>query len=53
MGCKNMIVAASNDGILVSDKETSGYMKPYVEKLGNMAMFAENHGVLLQCLMFS
>lgn len=41
MGCKNMIVAASNDGILVSDKETSGYMKPYVEKLGNMAMFAE------------
>lgn len=36
-----MIVAASNDGILVSDKETSGYMKPYVEKLGNMAMFAE------------
>ena len=40
----NMIVAASNDGILVSDKETSGYMKPYVEKLGNMAMFAENHG---------
>ncbi len=41
MGCKNMIVAASNDGILVSEKEASGYMKPYVEKLGNMAMFAE------------
>lgn len=41
MGCKNMIVAASNDGILVSDKETSGYMKQYVKKLGNMAMFAE------------
>ncbi len=41
MGCKNMIIAASNDGILVSEKEASGYMKPYVEKLGNMAMFAE------------
>lgn len=25
MGCKNMIVAASNDGILVSEKEASGY----------------------------
>lgn len=41
MGCKNMIVAASSDGILVSDKEASGYMKPYVEKIGNSVMFAE------------
>ena len=29
MGAKNMVVAASCDGILVSDKEQSGYMKPY------------------------
>ena len=33
MGCKNMVIAASGDGILVSDKERSGYMKPYVEKV--------------------
>lgn len=33
MGCKDMIVAASGDGILISDKERSGYMKPYVEKI--------------------
>lgn len=41
MGCKDMVVAASGDGILVSDKERSGYMKPYVEKLDTDAMFAE------------
>lgn len=41
MGCKNLIVAASGDGILVSDKERSGYMKPYVEKIENEAMYAE------------
>lgn len=41
MGCKNMVVAASCDGILVSDKVRSGYMKPYVEKLSDEARFAE------------
>ena len=41
MGCKNMIVAASGDGILISDKERSGYMKPYVEKIETEAMYAE------------
>ena len=41
MGCKDMVIAASGDGILVSDKERSGYMKPYVEKIGSEAMFAE------------
>lgn len=41
MGCENMIVAASGDGILISDKERSGYMKPYVEKLETEAMYAE------------
>lgn len=41
MGCKNMVIAASGDGILVSDKERSGYMKPYVEKIDSGAMFAE------------
>lgn len=41
MGCKNMIIAASDDGILVSDKERSGYMKPYVEKIETEAMYVE------------
>lgn len=41
MGCKNMIIAASGDGILVSDKIRSVQMKPYVEKTGKEAMFAE------------
>lgn len=41
MGCKNMVVAASCDGILVSDKVRSGHMKPYVERLSDEARFAE------------
>lgn len=41
MGCKDMVIAASGDGILVSDKERSGYMKSYVEKVESAAMFAE------------
>lgn len=41
MGCKDVIVAASGDGILISDKERSGYMKPYVEKIETEAMYAE------------
>lgn len=41
MGCSDMVVAASEDGILVSKKERSGYMKPYVEKIDNPSMFAE------------
>lgn len=41
MGTKNLIVAASGDGILISDKERSAYMKPYVEKIETEAMYAE------------
>lgn len=41
MGCKDMIIAASGDGIFISDKERSGYMKPYVEKMETEAMYAE------------
>lgn len=41
LNCKNMIVAASGDGILISDKEHSGYMKPYVEKIETGVMYAE------------
>ena len=41
MGLENMIVAASGDGILISDKERSGYMKSYVEKIETDVRFAE------------
>lgn len=41
MGCKDLIIAASGDGILISDKERSSMMKPYVEKMGTEAMYAE------------
>lgn len=41
MGCKDMVIAASCDGILVSDKERSGYIKPYVEKISTDIKFAE------------
>lgn len=41
MGCKDMVVAASGDGILVSDKERSGQMKSYVEEISTDVHFAE------------
>lgn len=41
MGLKDCIVAASNDGILVADKEQSSYIKPYVEKITDKIRFAE------------
>ena len=41
MGCKNMVIAASGDGILVSDKEQSSYIKPFVEEITGQVMYAE------------
>ncbi len=41
LGTKNLIIAASPDGILVSDLGKSSYMKPYVEHLGDTPMFEE------------
>ncbi len=41
MGLKDMIVSASPDGILVSDKEQSGYIKPFVDGMDRQVMFAE------------
>ena len=32
MGLKDVVISASPEGILVSDKEQSAYIKPYVEK---------------------
>ncbi len=41
MGLKDVIVAASGDGILISDKVQSSYIKPYVNQLDDQVMFAE------------
>lgn len=41
MGAKDMIIAASNDGILVADKHQSSYIKPYAEKMEQQVMYAE------------
>ena len=41
MGLKNVVVSASPDGILVSDKEQSSYIKPFVNTLDHRVMFAE------------
>ncbi|MPM92751.1 Mannose-1-phosphate guanylyltransferase 1 [bioreactor metagenome] len=41
MGLHDVVVSASPDGILVSDKNQSGYLKQYVDKLNHDTMFAE------------
>ena len=41
LGAKDMIIAASSDGILVSDKVRSAHMKPYVEQIGGEVHYAE------------
>ena len=40
-GLNNLVITASSDGILVSDKESSSYIKPYVDELDQQIMFAE------------
>ena len=41
MGLQNVVVSASPNGILVSDKEQSSYIKPFVSSLNQRVMFAE------------
>ena len=41
MGLKDIVVAASPEGILVSDKERSSAMKPYAERLHTPVMYTE------------
>ena len=41
MGCRHMVIAASGDGILVSDKEQSSHIKPNVEQMEQQVMYAE------------
>ena len=41
MGLKDMVVSASPEGILVSDKVQSSYIKPFVDEIDQQIMFAE------------
>ena len=41
MGLTDMVVSASPEGILVSDKHQSSYIKPFVDKFDQEIMFAE------------
>lgn len=41
MGVKNLIVAASAEGILITSPEESSYIKPVVEKIDSGVKFAE------------
>ena len=41
MGLKDVIISASPEGILVSDKNQSSYIKPYVDAIDQQIMFAE------------
>ena len=42
MGLKDIVIAASPEGVLVSDKTQSSYMKPLVDKIDQQIMFAEH-----------
>lgn len=41
LGLKNVVISASPDGILVSDKEESTQLKQYVDQIDQQIMFAE------------
>lgn len=41
MGLEDVVVSASPEGILVSDKEQSSYIKPFVDEIDQQIMFAE------------
>lgn len=41
MGLKDVVISASTEGILVSDKEKSSYIKPLVDSLKQSVMFAD------------
>ncbi|GFI26510.1 alginate biosynthesis protein AlgA [Lachnospiraceae bacterium] len=41
MGLHDVVISASAEGILVSDKEQSSYIKPFVDGITQQVMFAE------------
>ena len=42
LGAKDMVIAASPDGILISDKHESSYLKEYVDGLSKRPMYEES-----------
>lgn len=41
MGLSDVVISASPEGILVTDRGQSSYIKPYVDKIDKQVMFAE------------
>lgn len=41
MGLHDVVVSVSPEGVLVSDKDQSSYIKPFVDKIDQQIMFAE------------
>lgn len=41
MGLHDVVISATSEGILVSDKEQSSYIKPFVDKINQQVMFAD------------
>lgn len=41
MGLRDVIISASPEGILISDKDASSCIKPYVDRIDQQVMFAE------------
>ena len=41
MGLRDVVVSVSPEGVLVSDKGESSYIKPFVDKIDQQVMFAE------------
>ena len=50
MGLKDMVVAASPDGILVAEKAQSSYIKPFVDAIDQQVMFAQKSWVSFRVL---
>ena len=42
LGAKDLVIAASPDGILISDKHESSYLKEYVDGLSKRPMYEES-----------
>lgn len=41
MGLSDVVISVSPEGILVSDKKQSSYIKPYIDEISQKVMFAE------------
>ena len=52
MGLHDVVISASPEGILVSDKEQSSYIKPFVDRFEQQIMFGgEELGEVSACWM--